>query len=225
MPTSLTPVLELRASTFSTRDRPLPAGSRRENPTEWHDRCVASLADSGLVGLAAFPIGSQFCPLDQLTPEFVRIILQKELADVTEWNLDEVGPLSGGYVLTHGDALIAPGCCGDLSNLHDWSEAANSSSDDWQMVWIGHPWTHVRASGETLVFASPSDEASSPPPQELVRIDREDFRRALADASRRRETFAKVVRAALEPICPRDIAPDVTRILVFGRSIEHASGA
>jgi len=85
-------------------------------------------------------------------PGLLRLLVTRHDPDITTLDLDEIGPLSGGYILSHAGKTIEPGCCGDLGNLEGWERAATESSEGWEMVWIGHPWTFVRPSSELLHF-------------------------------------------------------------------------
>jgi hypothetical protein len=158
--TSLTPALELAPGRFSLRERPSPGVSMAENPQGWLQYWSDSLEDAGIVGLTPWHPGSWLVPLRAISDAHVlRTILLGTFDDFAERDADEIGPLRGGFVLSHGEAHILPGCCGDLANLENWQQAAAHADDCWTMVWIGHPWTHVRASGDLLQFAQPADES------------------------------------------------------------------
>jgi hypothetical protein len=146
----------------------------------------------------------------------LRTILRKALQDMTDWDLEELGPLSGGYVLQHGEILIAPGCCGDLANLHDWSVAAKHTSESWEMVWIGHPWTHVRASEDILHFAEPSEISAPVSPVEALRLDRPQLQAAIAAAQSQRHSFGESVTLLIEELCPRVPVQEVVEVLLRG---------
>jgi hypothetical protein len=221
--TSLMPTLELTAGTYSTRDRPLPTGSGAENPRGWKDYWTESLADSGIFGLAPLAVGHSLVALSDLTDAVVlRTILRKTLEDVADWNLDELGPLEGGYVLQHQDAVIAPGCCGDLSSLRDWAQAAAHTSEAWAMVWIGHPWTHVRACGDTLHLAAPSELSPSEDPAEALSLQRQQLLDAIESARRERHAFGERLLPLIEELAPRVSAQSVLDVLLLGHPLLEA---
>ena len=178
-----------------------------------------SLADSGIVGLTPLDVGYALVALSELTePVALRKILEKSLEEMTDWDLDELGPLAGGYVLQHQGAVIAPGCCGDLSNLHDWAEAAMHTGDAWEMVWIGHPWTHVRASGDTLCFATPSELSPSDQLAETLCLNRQELLDAVETARSERQSFGRRLLPLIQELAPRVAAQSVLDVLLVGHS-------
>jgi hypothetical protein len=215
MTASLVPVLEMTAGTYSTRERPLPEGSGLENPAGWLQWWKESLADSGITGLVPMPTGHSLVALSQLTPEVISVILRRELAD-TNWILDELTALSGGYVLQLGSTSLPPSCCGDLSNLHEWRTAAEHTSEAWQMLWIGHPWSHVRATGSLLHLAEPSERSEPSGLADALSIERDELRAAIAVAAEELARFADVLTPLVEEVGPAVPARDVVRVLLHG---------
>ena len=188
-PVVLVPVLELAPYHYAATDRATPGaacdpGSRRQ---QWLD----SLQDAGITGLAPWP-DTWLEPLEQLVEEStLRAILRVEFADVTvDDELEEVGALSGGFVLSHATGAILPGCCGDLGNWAEWQMAADHAAADWKDVWIGHPWTHVRSAGETLVSTEPRESNATEELVEVAQVPRRDLQAAITTAARQLDAFA-----------------------------------
>jgi hypothetical protein len=64
-----------------------------------------------------------------------------------------------GIALVHkGVALVLPGCCTGFEDLSSWREAVEDdgeddgedAGDEWEMLWIGHPWIRWRRDGDDV---------------------------------------------------------------------------
>ncbi|MEM1415064.1 MAG: hypothetical protein AAGH15_09200 [Myxococcota bacterium] len=217
---TLTPVLELEPGRYATRARSHPTKSGSEDPAGWDRFWRDCLADAGITDLTPWRPGSWLVPLDQFAAsETLRKVLREELACVTDWR-QEIGALAGGYVLQHEGAVVLPGCCGDLSNLADWTLASESSLSAWQQVWIGHPWTHVRADGETLFFAEPSEDDDVSLLTTAVSMPRRFLVDAIEEASQHRELFRGALTTVVREHAPPAAIDSVVEILLKG----HTSG-
>jgi hypothetical protein len=101
--TSLTAVLELEPARYATRVHAHPNASSAEDPEGWTRYGSESHRDGGIVGVTPYKPGSWFVPLSSITDAAVlRTILGAAFRDLTRWEVDELGPLPGGYVLVHG---------------------------------------------------------------------------------------------------------------------------
>src|SRR5690349_10038359 len=99
---SLIPVLEFEPASFATRSHQTPSGSGADDPEGWFRYWSESLADAGIRGLAPWKRGSWFVTLDQLRdPGLLRLLVTRHNPDLATAALDEIGSLSGGYVLSH----------------------------------------------------------------------------------------------------------------------------
>src|SRR5262245_33157519 len=123
--TELIPVLELEPTTYATQSHASADVSTIEDPAGWDAYWRASLADSGIMNLTPWRVGSWCVPLTEFSASHsLETVLKFELRDPSEWTPEQVGPLCGGYVLRHDGVVMEPSCCGDLSNLRDWIQAA-----------------------------------------------------------------------------------------------------
>ena len=215
-PVVLVPVLELDPFQYAAEDRVTPdaACDPRSRRQHWLD----SLQDAGITGLTPWP-DTRLVPVEQLVEtSTLRAILRVEFADVTvDDALEELGALSGGFVLSHTHGAILPSCCGDLGNLAEWQMAADHVAADWKDVWIGHPWTHVRSEGETLVFTEPRESHATEELVEVARMPRHDLQTAIATAARQLDAFG----ARLAPLVDEfrfDVSTErIVDMLVRGR--------
>lgn len=215
----LTPVVEFCPSNYSTSDHPYPNTSSAQSPEAWDTYWRTCLKDAGIVNLEPFETASQLVPVHHLHDEHVLdALLRAELGDVDEWHADFLSPLEGGYVLSASESHLKPGCCGSLANLEDWRRAAEHQAEDWAMVWIGHPWTHVSAKADTLTILHPSDENLPVDPKVFCHASREVLKAAIESAAETLSAFGERLRpsvAAMNPTLPVD---DVLEVLLRGHS-------
>ncbi len=194
--TLFTPVIEFAPGDYSNGSRGCPDVSSAENRVAWIRYWKESLADSGIEELEPHGGDSWFVPIAQITrPNTIRKLLEAHFEGEKPSSLDEVGALAGGYFLTTPSGEIAPGCCGDLSNIGDWAEAANHEEETWAMVWIGHPWTHAASKGSVLTLLEPTEED----PPETSRVCLTVERVELKDAIKRMDPELKAFSSRLEP--------------------------
>lgn len=192
---TLTPVVELEPGAYAKRPREYPQVPGSEDPDGWDDYWRASLADSGITELNPISKGSWLVPIEQLVrPATLAALLGVEHDDPDRSPEDALASICGGYVLESGEKKILPGCCGDLSNLEDWREAAAWHKPEWHMIWIGHPWTHVSADGDTLRFLKPSDNDPPESTEIHLTVSRSDLTAAIEAANALLEQFAGRLR-------------------------------
>lgn len=211
--TSLAPVIELSSTKFATTKRPSPKGSWAENPDGWRTLWAESLADAGITGLVQMAAGFELVALSQLTPDILRIVLRKVLGR-RHRELEELPALAGGFVLQVGSVVIAPGCCSDLGNFEEWRLAAECTSTDWQMLSIGHPWSHVRATGDLLHVAEPNEQIQTEGLVAALQVDRADLRVAVARAGAELVHFENLLTPVVAELLPHlsaRAAPNVTQ--------------
>lgn len=215
--TLLIPVLELTPGSYSKRERQIPEGSIAENPAGWFRYWAESLGDAGIHGLTPWTPGSWFVTLDQFhDPGLLRSVILEAEPDIAVVDLEEVGALSGGHVLSHDGTTLLPGCCGDLSNLEAWQRAAIDSNDSWAMLWIGHPWTFVRSSGDLLRIVEPNEQQDADGLNEVMSVSRTALLDAIGCALDARNRFAERLLPVVQAFNPRVAAVDLVRVLVRG---------
>ena len=207
----LIPVLELEPGAWKTQERECPtSGGSADFPDEWYQYWVECLADSGLKGIEPIRKGSWLVPLDSLTDDSLQSIIEKEL----EEDSDEPSAMCGGYVLSVGERFIDPQCCCDLGDIYEWVAASEHQGAEWAQVWIGHPWTHVRATDERLEFAELSEEGVPEDDEPLVTVQRSSLEAKVASAKSAQLAFA----ARIEALLARDRDPEFAKTLAEAQS-------
>lgn len=198
----LVPVVELEPGAFRTRTLEAPARSGLEDPTGWDRYWRESLTDAGLGHLDPIHPGSWLVPIERLVePRVLTRILEVHQARVGDEaerpaGLDEVEPLSGGFVLCDPEReLVTAGCCATLGD--DWRGTVEAATSEWSVLWIGHPWASVRREGARLWLRLEAEHGPPPEPS-LLSIDPGALRRAIEAAAVEQRALAERLRPVVE---------------------------
>ncbi len=215
--TSLTPVIEFYPGDYSDGSRASPDVSPAEDRAAWGRYWKESLADSGIEELVPHTEGSWCVPIGQITrPDTIRKLLKAHFEGERPSSLDEVGVLTGGYFLTTPSGEITPRCCCDLSNIVDWTGAANHKDELWAMVWIGHPWTHVSCKGNTLTFLEPTEEEPLETSRVCLTVERSELKEAIRDVEPELKAFGSRLEPYVEEMNLEWPAKSTLKVLIRG---------
>jgi len=91
------------------------------------------------------------------------------------------------------------------------------------MLWIGHPWTFARSSGDELRFVEPSERQDADGLNEVLSLSRAALLGAVSQAFEARNRFAERLLPVVEALKPRISAIDVVEVLVRGHAQLPAS--
>jgi hypothetical protein len=176
----LIPVVEIEPKGDGT---PLPNGSAADNPAGWDAYWRACLSRRGFPAVEPIEKPSWLVQVALLSDAALRAVLPDHLdaagcLPITE--PENVGSLCGGFVLSKAkEHLVRPSCCGDLSNIRDWEQAAGCRQSDWTMLWIGHPWVSLRFEASQLWI---SNHHEGEPTRAMCRFHPAALEKATADA-------------------------------------------
>lgn len=209
MATVLLPVIELEAGRFAAREHPMPTVGEREDPAGWDAWWRHCLEDAG-VHIEPFRTASNYVTLSTLMACASLGTILARVADDDADPPDEVSALDGGFALVvDGAILLEPQCCCDLGNLDAWWKAL-SSGEEWQMLWIGHPWSWTRRRADTIEVAALSEDVASA--VALATLPEDELRAAIADAARALQRAAAMLSAG-HGSAPKMDRPLVDRLL------------
>lgn len=201
----LIPLVELDPWRFAAHEHPTPAASMRDDPAGWDAWWRLNLADAD-VRIEPFRAASFSVTLSTLmaSPSLGTILAR--IGDHDADPPDEVAALEGGFALmVDGAIVLEPQCCSDLGNLDRWWQAL-ASGEDWQMLWIGHPWSFTRLRAGKIEIAELSENAASATVAAALLPD--ELLAAVVEAGR------EVQRAATMLVDGHGSAPKMERSLV-----------
>jgi hypothetical protein len=65
---------------------------------------------------------------------------------------------AGFVVMFDGASVSRPGCCCSFwEALDEWKRVLEDRSNEWSMLWIGHPWQMIRVVGENIELSVSSE--------------------------------------------------------------------
>ncbi len=208
----LAPVIEIEPFPYKAEDRKHPEGPGNDQAGSWAAYWRDSLADSGIKGIEPIREASwyvattSFSDSNQGALNRLLTIYWRHHKETPESLLArECSPLSGGLAMINDSntPLLQPSCCGDLGNFMEWTTIMSDPPPKWTMLWIGHPWVHVKARGEWIDFSEESE--SNEPDRASFSAATDKVQRALLDAKTELTRFAILVEKALIQFgCSRD---------------------
>jgi hypothetical protein len=139
--------------------------------------------------------------IGQLPPVAWQRLLQNGWGDVDPVDgLDELHLRGGLALLADGAPVVRPGCCIWFDEAVDeWRRSIESPSDEWSMLWIGHPWVMVRRTGtDALAISRPAESSDPEDLVVLAEIPLHELRLALADALETAREATPALTEALE---------------------------
>ena len=129
--------------------------SREESRISYLAYLEKELSNSSLSGLKPIYPGSWHFDINQIKVNELKEIIKDHLKDIDLSDYEEqCGCLCGGVVIKQDEkTMLTSSCCGDFSDLHNWEEIEEKLNDNWEHLWIGHPWVYYKSSGEDVGFS------------------------------------------------------------------------
>ncbi len=195
----LTPVMEFEPFDYKDESRQSPTGDWTDEVANayWH----GSLSDAGLSHLRSITTRSWHVAIVQLSRSDLDIALTRKLKQYGREAFDEESCIAfaGGLALFARELAspIEPECCGDLSDHTGWLDAAAYRSEQWNTLWIGHPWLSVQYINNRLILSEPHEDNT---PQGKWSIDPNELELALAPAIDQLQLLCDTVENALESL-------------------------
>ncbi|MCD9014467.1 hypothetical protein [Parachryseolinea silvisoli] len=148
--------IEISPYAFSREAYDFPNGSSLELPEEWNQFWKKCISDKNLGHLESIRKGSYLVDIRTLRDDDLVEILKNELKEVELLDFEEqVGKINGGIVLMDNNEIyIEPTCCGDIGNMKEWEKISQHASNQWNELWIGHPWIFYRKDNQFIEFSN-----------------------------------------------------------------------
>lgn len=151
--------IEIRPYNYKVSDYAHPKGSRKDFPDEHDIFWRKCLSDKNLENLNPIKKGSDLVDIETIKNQELEEIIKNQLKDVDLEDYEEqVGRIEGGIVIKiENEFPIEPTCCGDIGNIGEWEEIFKNKTDNWNQMWIGHPWIFYKRVNNTIEFSDYSD--------------------------------------------------------------------
>ncbi len=164
------------------------------------------------------PHGYSSVKISDIDDSDLKVLVEKELddAEIPENGTEIVGSFSGGLVLiSENGTVINHQCCGSISDYKNWKEFLKKSPENWEQIWIGHPWIYGRINDDALEL-SDYIEHTGTLEVELpvkVQVDLDEFIKALDKAIEELMDLKKRILEILK-IEMIDISEELTELLI-----------
>jgi len=139
---------------FAKKDHKSPDSTGSDD--EWYIYWKRCLADSSIFNLEPIAKRSWLVDIDTVQDDELFIFIEKtfEKEDFEEIEKN----IYGGIVIFENEKIIlSTQCCGDLSNLDEWDNIFGTKTDDWTMLWIGHPFVYYRYNNSYIEFSEATE--------------------------------------------------------------------
>lgn len=159
----LHPILQFSPSDFDVPNYPFKDGNY--SPERKYNYWKEILTANGLANLEPMKKGLEYVKISEIDDESLEVLVRLNLVDISEYKCssgdseeeikrsDEITPNSfqGGVVLTsQGKMVITPQCCYSLQDHKEWTRI--QPSNDFKLIWIGHPWMYYKVQGGNILF-------------------------------------------------------------------------
>ncbi|MBL1223456.1 hypothetical protein JET18_21640 [Chryseobacterium sp. L7] len=151
----LTNVIEICPIKYSKEGYGLPDNSDIPDSEIWYKEWQKSV----------FSLNSNFNPIDKDSYLFdIEVIDDNNLEIILQgFQFDEfenIGSFDGGIALIENNkALVLPTCCGDIGNIKEWKKILENKTEEWDELWIGHPWIFYKKVNGKVQLSDYSDES------------------------------------------------------------------
>jgi len=157
-------VLQFSPSNFDALNYPFE--DHNYSPERKYDYWKKILSKNGLPNLEPMKKGWEYVKISEIDDESLETLVKLNLVDISEYRCsvegsgDEVeikeegiSPTSfeGGVVVTsQGKMVISPQCCYSLQDYKEWTGI--KPNNNFQLIWIGHPWMYYKVDGDSILF-------------------------------------------------------------------------
>ena len=152
--------IEISPFNYTNSDYDFPNGSSEDLPEEWNKFWKTCLSDSNLGNLEAIKKGSYLVDITKIKNSELEEILKKELEDVDLTDFKEqISCICGGIAIKiENNFVIEPTCCGDLESIKEWGNIFIKETENWNQLWIGHPWIFYKNTNGIIEFSGYSEK-------------------------------------------------------------------
>lgn len=194
--------IEISPYDFSDKEYDSPNVSKLEFSDEWYKYWKKCISDKNLGRLEPIEKGSYLVDIKTINDEELEEIVNKELEEVelSEFE-DQVGEIYGGIVLCENNKIcIEPSCCGDIGNIAEWEDIFTKELNEWNQLWIGHPWIFYRRVNGNIEFSEYSDSnlEDLKDIKILITISESDLQAKLNEIRKEQNEFEFRIRNILE---------------------------
>lgn len=143
-------------------------------------------------------VNEESCELDisEIPGELILPIIQNHIKNTS---LDEIQSIEGGLRIDIGNQELEWTCCENITDFYHWEETLQTTNEDWNYLWIGHPWIYFRLKNDKIQFSNYTDDTEIVPEKLTVKLelDYSEFKRQLQIKCLEMKAFKQKIRSAI----------------------------
>lgn len=106
--------------------------------------------------------------ISKIPDDFLLPIIQNHIKDD---ELDEIQSIEGGLRIDLGDLSLEWTCCENITDFYHWEDTLNISNENWNRLWIGHPWIYFRIQNDKIQFSDYTDDTEIIPENLQIKME------------------------------------------------------
>jgi len=106
--------------------------------------------------------------ISKIPDDFLLPIIQNHIKDK---ELDEIQSIEGGLRIDLGDLSLEWTCCENITDFYHWEDTLNINNENWNRLWIGHPWIYFRIQNDKIQFSDYTDDTEIIPENLYIKME------------------------------------------------------
>ncbi|WP_241315283.1 hypothetical protein [Chryseobacterium arthrosphaerae] len=195
-------VIEISPLLYAKDDYELPETSDDPDPEEWFSRWEEAASQLNF-NFKIIEKGSYLADIETIDDENLQMILEERLKEFEKNSEEEdlVLAFDGGVALEKNSTIyIKPTCCSDMSDLKNWQDIFTNPSEEWIMMWIGHPWVLYRKENGKISFSEYTESGEIDPGniKTLVEVEESELKAEFEKVLQRQADFKNRISGLLK---------------------------
>lgn len=194
-------VIEIYPLKYSREESELPDSSDFPDSDIWYREWEKAVSRLNF-NFSPIDKDTYFIDIEMIDDENLEIILEVNLKEINpEETEDMMTAFDGGIVLIEEDKTwVLPTCCGDIGNIKEWKKILEDKTEEWNELWIGHPWIFYKKVKGKIQLSGYSDISikDSKNIQTLIEVDELKLKTELEKAEKQQINFKNRISKILE---------------------------
>ncbi|MCT2561321.1 hypothetical protein [Chryseobacterium herbae] len=195
-------VIEIYPLKYSKEDSELPDSSDFPDSEIWYKEWVKSVSSLNF-NFSPIDEDSYLIDIEMIDDGNLEIILGTDFKGIkpTELEEDMLTAFDGGIALMEDNkAWVLPTCCGDIGNIKEWKKILEDKTEEWNELWIGHPWIFYKKVNGKIQLSDYSDVnlKDAKNIQAHIEVDELELKTELEKAEKQQINFKNRISKILE---------------------------
>ncbi|MCT2407127.1 hypothetical protein NZD88_06120 [Chryseobacterium antibioticum] len=195
-------VIEIYPLKYSKEESELPDSFDFPDSEIWYKEWVKSVSSLNF-NFGPIDNNSYLVDIEKIDDDNLGIILGTDFKGIKPAELEEdmLTAFDGGIALMEdGRAMVLPTCCGDIGNIKEWKRILEDQTEEWNELWIGHPWIFYKKVNGKVQLSDYSDVnlKDAKNIQAHIEVDELELKTELEKAEKQQINFKNRISKILE---------------------------